>query len=82
MSLQQSWKDASFLRCSGGRRRDQKFISVIINHIRRKLYAGGFRKSVLISFLPEEESKKLRTITVRRKMEVSENGIVGNEIME
>lgn len=80
--LQEGWIGVPFLRCSGGRRRNQKFICMGTVRMKRKLFNGGMRTSVVCSIVVEEESKKIRTMTVRSERYVDEAGNRVNERTE
>lgn len=42
ISLQKDWRETLFLRCSGGERRDQKFICVGTVRMKPHFYNGGY----------------------------------------
>lgn len=74
-SLQNRWTENTFLRCSGGERRDQKFICVATVRMKRLLFnGGGHRLSVVVSIIIKEESNKVRSLNVRREECVSSSG--------
>lgn len=76
ISLHNAWKDASFIKCSGAQRWDQKFVSVCTARMKSRFRIGGYRLSVLLCFIVQEESNKVRTLTVRREREVNGEGLV------
>lgn len=76
VSLQEAWKNVSFLRCSGGMRRDQKFICIGTVRMKRLMVDGGSELVVMLSVLVEEEFRKLRALTVRAEKRIDGNGSV------
>lgn len=73
-SLQDVWEETPFIRCSGGKRRDQKFICVATVRMKRNLFGGGHSICVLLSLILEDESTKARTLTVRNEKHFYKNG--------
>lgn len=76
VSLQEAWRNERFLRCSGGMRRDQKFICVATVRLKRLLYDGGSEMVLILSVLIEEESRKVRMLTIRRQKHWDTEGTV------
>lgn len=75
----QQWERVQFLRCSGGTRRDQKFICVVTTRIGRNLFCGGNRLTVLVAFILEEDSKRMRTVNERKEVLTYSHGVSREE---
>lgn len=74
--LQETWRDIPYMRCRGGRRRNQKFICVTTVRMKRVMFNGGNTVSVLFSLILEEDSKKIRTLNVRRERRMDGDGTI------
>lgn len=62
-----------FLRCCGGRRRNQKYVSVSTVRIKHSFPDGTCRLSALLTVFVVEESRRIRNLTLRTEMEKSQS---------
>lgn len=77
--MQERWKDIPFIRCNGGRRRNQRFICMTNVRMKRNLFGGGCRHSVICSMVVEEQSRKVRALNIRIERDLDDSGNVLRE---
>lgn len=77
--LSNGWKYVLFLRCSGGRRRSQKYVWVVAFRMKRKLQNEHVCTSVMVSTVVEKESRRVRNICVGREKRTVPNCASGME---
>lgn len=63
--LHMEWKDVPFFRCSAINRRNQKFICVCTSRTKKMVRNGVVEMTAMLSIVIEEESKKIRKLTLR-----------------
>lgn len=76
--------EVPFLRCSGWQRRNQKYVNVSTVRMMRKLVNGDEVKSVIVSTVVEEESRKVWNICARREkvLRTSDEMATKNEVQD
>lgn len=70
------WEDAPFFRCSGGRRRNRKFICVSTVRTKKEIHSGKYIVTVLFSIIVEEQSRKIRNMMLKRERRYNEHGTI------
>lgn len=72
--LYTTWSELPFFRCSGGRRRNHKFSCVSTLRMKRNVTSDGTLYCAIISFVIEEQSNKIRNITIRKEKQLCHDG--------
>lgn len=67
------------MRCNGGTRRDQKFICVATSRTRTNMFLGEHPLTVLATLIVEKDSRKIRSVNVRKECVTDQSGVKTEE---